>query len=159
MGMKDSCLTWKARGVRVWGTGLWGVLTSFASLQSVHWQSVCHEVCVLWKVYKVTDICLNRDINRKAGLVVCASFIWQKNKRDWEQKELFTASSLTLARVQTDPYCWLKIELREVYPKLCLVSDSPGPLFWELRVIQIWECPSWFAWPHSLKWWPRDRMM
>lgn len=123
------------------GAGLWGVLTSFASLQSVHWQSICHEVCVLWKVCKVTDTCLNRDINRKAGLVVCASFIWQKNKSDWEQKELFTASSLTLARVQTDHYCWLKLELREVYPKLYLVACSAGALFWELQVIQIWECP------------------
>lgn len=141
------------------GAGLWGVLTSFASLRSVHWQSVSHEVCVPWKVCKVTDIRLNRDINRKAGLVVCASFIWQNNKRDWEQKELFTSSSLTLARVQTDPYCWLKLELREVYPKLRLVACSPGPLFWELQVTQIWECLSYFTWHHSVRWWLRGDLM
>ena len=83
----------------------------------------------------------------------------KKTKGTREQNELFTASSLTLARVQRDPYCWLKLELREVYPKLCLVVYSPGLLFCELQVIQIWECPCYLAWPHSLHWWLRDSMM
>jgi len=32
----------------------------------------------------------NRDINRKAGLAVCASFIWQKNTKGAEEKKSFS---------------------------------------------------------------------
>lgn len=143
--------------------GLWGVLTSFASLQPVHWQSVCHEECVLWKVCQVTNIWLNRDINRKAALVVCANFIGEKRKhrnqnkprKDWEKKKR-AFHCLKPDDAVRDPDRSL---LLVVYPKLCLVAYSHEPHFWESQVIQIWECPSYFDWPHFLCWWLRDNMM
>lgn len=60
MGMKDSCITGKACGVRV--GGLWGLLMELCLLLCVPWQSVCHEVCVRWNVCRATYICLKTGI-------------------------------------------------------------------------------------------------